>query len=262
MRRRLGLLGCALACVLAPTAAGADPGDVLRIFKNPNPEGASLDWFGRSIAVSGDKVLIGTPHAYGPGQGRGGAAYLFDGNTGELLRTFWNPEQLSGNDSFGSSVAVLGNNFLIGGPDCGVFLFDGSTGEVLRRFQDPAGASGWPTNQFGSSVAVLGEDFLVGNPGDSTLSYIGGAVHLFDPSTGELLRTFYSPDPTNHVLFGQSVARVGSNVLVGTPDGDPIQQDGIAYLFDGSTGEVLLTLDPQQGAWQYDGWHFGRTLAA
>ena len=43
-----------------------------------------------------------------------GAAYLFDGATGALVRTFQKPTP-AGSDYFGYSVAAMGNNVLIGG---------------------------------------------------------------------------------------------------------------------------------------------------
>ena len=264
MRLRLLLSGWALAQVVATAAALGAPGDLLRVFRNPNPPpvtpyGFPFE-FGVSMAVSGNNVLIGAPYAPAASGWRSeGAAYLFDGSTGELLRTFRNPDPRAANQTFGQSVATLGDNFLIGGPDCGVHLFDGATGELLRSFQDPM-----PTgdDQFGASIAALGGNVLVGDPGDSALGSMAGAVYLLDGSTGGLLRTFSSPDPTEHVRFGHSLAAVGANVLVGSPDGDPTDSGGVAYLLDAGTGAPLLTLNDPHGTWHYDGSYFGLTVAA
>jgi hypothetical protein len=256
VRQPLLSLTCAVAWVAYAVVAHGAPGDVVRVFQDPNP--GPLNWFGASMAVSGDRILIGAPYTYATGQGDGGAAYLFDSSTGALLRTFWNPEPSGGGHAFGYSTAAFGSNFLIGGPDCGVDLFDGSTGELLRRFQDPM-----PTgdDRFGTSVAALGSNVLVGDPGDSALGPVAGAVYLLDGSTGNLLRTFSSPDPTHHAWFGQSVAAARGNLLVGSPDGDPTESDGVAYLFDGGTGDLLLTLNDPQGPWHYHGSYFGRAVA-
>ncbi len=273
MRHCVRFLVVGLACVLVPVVAVADPGDLLRIFENPNP--GFSDYFGASMAVSGDKVLIGAPYAFGEtGEVREGAAYLFDGNTGELLRTFLSPEPSGTPQHFGSSVATVGENFLIGGPTgttvdpvSAAYLFDGSTGELLQTFRDPV-TSGPIFDYFGSPVTVLGENILVGDSSESASDYRAGAVYLFDALSGELQRTFSNPHPDQELLFGHAVAAVGSNVLVGTPGDDPIGGAGRAYLFDGSSGELLLTLndgtyDPDTGeGWSYDGDHFGRTVAA
>jgi hypothetical protein len=250
MRSRVLLVGCAVAWVLTAGAARGAPGDLLRTFSGGGQ-------FGNSIAVSGNEVLIGAPHAYSPEHGSGGAAYLFDGTSGALLRTFWCPGPAGTALTFGTAVAAAGGNYVVGGPDCGLYLFDGSTGQLLRAIQDPV-----PTqdDQFGACVAAFGSHLLVGDPGDSALNSHAGAVYLMDPSTGGLLRTFSAPDPTHHGQFGYSIAVSGPNVLVGTPDGDPMDNVGVAYLFDASTGVLRLTLNNPLGGDGY--WYFGSAVAA
>ena len=81
-------------------------GILLTTFTNPTP--ATNDLFGSSVAALGsDRVLIG---AYGNSTGGPycGAAYLFSTN-GTLLTTLANPTPAR-NDSFGYSVAALGND--------------------------------------------------------------------------------------------------------------------------------------------------------
>src|SRR5436190_525998 len=50
----------------------------------PNPNAASGDQFGYSVAFVGANLLVGAPFA-DVGGTDAGAAYLFDGKTGELL---------------------------------------------------------------------------------------------------------------------------------------------------------------------------------
>ena len=91
----------------------AGSGKLLHTFLNPTP--AALDFFGSSVAISGDKVLIG---AQGDDAGAkdSGAAYLFDAATGKLLHTFLNPTPAT-YDQFGTSVAISGDKVLIGAPN-------------------------------------------------------------------------------------------------------------------------------------------------
>ena len=112
MKRCLLVLVCGLTCVLAPMLAVAAPGDVLRVFKNPNP--GAYDRFGASIGVMENTVLIGAPGAYDPSGEVVGAAYLFDGNSGELLQTFRNP----GLPGTGSGFGFLTMR-AISSPSCG-----------------------------------------------------------------------------------------------------------------------------------------------
>ena len=196
-------------------------GNLLQTLLNPSPDEDGTDRFGDSVAVSGNKLLVGG----------GGAAYLFDAATGDLLQTLLNPSSNS-YAGFGSSVAVSGDYLLVGAPrdfgDIGVaYLFDVATGDLRQTLLHP-----FPNveNTFGYSVAALGNNLLVGSD---------GAAFLFDADTGDLRQTFNNPssdDFSYYDLFGLAVAISGDNVLVGAP------YKGAAYLFDAATGDLLETL--------------------
>ena len=211
-------------------------GDLLQTFGNP-PVAAGADEFGFSVAAVGNSVLVG---ARGDNNLRG-AAFLLDGSTGTLLRTFLNPTPATG-DEFGISVAAVGNNVLVGarGDDHfsgAAYLFDGSTGTLLRTFLNPTPL---PGDEFGISAAAVGNNVLIGAIGDNNLS---GAAYLFDGSTGALLQTLVNPTHAGS-RFGFSVAAVGSNIVVGSPfeSTGGRSEVGAAYLFDGSSGDFLQTL--------------------
>ncbi len=107
----------------------AETGGVIHTFHNPTPE--STDWFGHTVAAVGNNVLISAPYDHSDGN-LGGAAYLFDGETGGLLHSFLNPTPAS-DDLFGYSLAAFGNDILIsahkddtGAVNAGsVYLFQG-----------------------------------------------------------------------------------------------------------------------------------------
>ncbi len=108
-------------------------------FANPTP---SLgDSFGQTIALSADRVLIGAPYD-DAGAEWAGAAYLFD-LQGHLLQTFSNPSP-SFDDEFGSAVAFVGNNVVIGsrredaaGYDNGAAYFFSPEGRLLNTLLPP-----------------------------------------------------------------------------------------------------------------------------
>jgi len=69
-----------------------------------------------------------------------------------------------------------------------------------------------------------------------------GEAHLFDVTTGELLRTFDDPTPTDRDGFGSSVALDGNHVLIGALGDDTNGgQVGQAHLFDAVAGNLLHT---------------------
>jgi hypothetical protein len=106
---------------------------------------------------------------------------------------------------------------------------------------------------FGRSVAAYGDDILVGDT-------FASKVYLLDGDTGVVLRTFVSPGTPGTDWFGAAVAAVGTKVLVGAPsDGTAGLGMGAVYLFDGSTGALLLTIY-HPGADYYGG--FGAAVAA
>jgi hypothetical protein len=211
-----------------------------------SPTPATGDTLGFSVAGLGNNVLIGEP-LDDTGAMDAGAVYLFDGATGALLRTFFNPSPGEG-DQFGFFVAAVGNNVLVGAPfadagatDAGAaYLFDGSTGALLQTFSNPTPAIG---DQYGCRVAAVGSKCLIGTPFDDTGATDSGVAYLFDSVTGSLLQTFVNPTPAVGDQFGAAVAGVGANALIGAPFDDAGANDaGAAYLMDGATGSQLLTI--------------------
>ena len=218
-------------------------GNLLQTFNNPTP--VAFDLFGNSVSISGDNVLVGAI-LDDTGATNAGAAYLFDGTTGNLLQTFNNPTPAT-DDQFGISVSISGDNVLIGAilDDTGAtnagaaYLFDGTTGNLLQTFNNPTPAAG---DQFGHSVSISGDKVLVGARFDDTGATNAGAAYLFDGTTGALLQTFNNPTPAANDNFGISVSISGDNVLIGANLDDTGATDaGAAYLFDGTTGNLLQT---------------------
>ena len=130
-----------------------------------------------------------------------------------LLHTFNDPNGVAG-DSFGSTVAAVGSDVLVGAPGANgnsgtAYLYD-SSGNLLHAFA----GNGVVDGGFGPSVAVVGSDVLVGAPGVNGALVANGAAYLYD-SSGNLLHTFLDPNNGDFDLFGFSVAAVGSDVLVG-----------------------------------------------
>ena len=220
----------------APSARG----DPLHTFQKDPP--AAGDYFGYSVAGVGNNVLVGALYD-DTGATDAGAAYLFDGTTGALLKTFQKLTPAA-DDLFGGSVAGVGNNVLVGayGDDTGAtnagaaYLFDGTTGDWLETFLSP---NANPGDRFGESVAGVGDNVLVGAYYDDTGVTNAGAAYLFDRTTGDV-RRFQKPTPASEDYFGCSVAGVGNNVLVGAcKDDTGATNAGAAYLFNGTTGELL-----------------------
>ena len=147
----------------------ATTGGLLRTLDNPTP--ATWDYFGNSVAVSGNWVVVGDS-GDDTGAYNAGAAYLFDTLTGNLLRTLNNPTPAD-SDSFGRSVAVSGSLVVVGasGDSTGaaqagsVYVFDAATGNLLRTLNNPTPEA---SDYFGYSVALSGNLMVVGAYSDDT----------------------------------------------------------------------------------------------
>jgi len=212
-------------------------GTLLQTFSNPTP--AAYENFGYSVAMVGtDRVLIGAAYAYSSFW-QVGAAYLFSTN-GALLATFPNPLPAGADDMFGSTVAGVGTDYvLIGAPgvdisaevaDVGAAYLFSTNGTLLFTFTNPAPAN---AEDFGSPVATLGTDrVLIGAPYETTVAGLTGAAYLFS-TNGALLTTLTDPVPADLVLFGSSLATLGTDrVLVGAPfDNTGANAAGAVYLF-------------------------------
>lgn len=227
-------------------------GNLLQTFLNPNPapdSSGARDNFGGALAGFGDDVLVGAA-TEDIGARDAGVVYLFDGGTGQLLRTIENPTPADF-DLFGLSITVVGNNIAIaaGLDDTGVedggtvYLFDGN-GSLITTIVSPQPVF---RGIFGSDLAALGNNLLIGESRGFTGDLRAGAVHLFDGTTGAFIRTFFNPTPEDFEFYGDSVSASGNNVLVGAIRNiQGPSRVGAAYLFDGTTGDLTATfLDPE-----------------
>lgn len=220
-------------------------GVLIKALHNPSPDAG--DWFGYSVAISGDYVVVGA-HKDDTGASDAGRAYLFDAASGTLLQTFENPTPAA-DDRFGYAVAISGNNVVVGAywDDTGAvdagsaYLFDAVSGALIWTFSEPTPMVG---DNLGISVAVSGNNVLVGAYHDDTGATDAGSAYLFDATTGALLHTFNNPEPNPADGFGWSVAISGNKALVGAYFDDAgAGNAGSAYLFDAETGGLLQTFN-------------------
>ena len=143
------------------------------------------DWFGYSVAVSGDTVVVGAYYEDSGGSDAG-AAYVFVRNG-----TSWSQQgklvagDAQADDQFGQSVAISGDTVVVGahyeddgGSDAGaayVFVYDGTAWtEQDKLVAGDAQVDG----RFGYSVAVSGDTVVVGASGEG--SYAGAAYVFID----------------------------------------------------------------------------------
>ena len=92
-------------------------GALVHTLDNPNVYGTGeSDQYGHAVAISGDRLIVGSRREDDAGGTSSGVAYVYSVSTGTLLKTLTNPNQVgtSENDYFGWSCAINSNRMAIG----------------------------------------------------------------------------------------------------------------------------------------------------
>ena len=218
-------------------------------------DGAAFDDFGYSVAISGNTILVGAPFDDNAGGANAGSAYVFIKNpvTGIwTLTTKLLASDGASSDEFGTSVAIDGDNAVIGAPlhskdpllanvegAAYVFVRDPPT-ESWSQQAELFASDGGVEDAFGTSVAISGGTVVVGAPfNDRTFFFDVGAAYVFVwcPETGtwEQQTKLSASDGAEFDDFGTSVGISGDTAIVGAPfhSKDPLLQnsEGAAYVF-------------------------------
>lgn len=212
-------------------------------------DGAHDDYFGYSVAISGDTVVVGSPfHTVGANAGQG-AAYVFV-RTGSI----WTEQaKLTANDGgaidlFGWAVAIMSETVVVGAVGDTVHgrPMQGSAyvfSRVASTWNQEAKltASDVPCCAvFGSSVAISADTVVVGAPG--TWLPLKGSAYVFLLANGiwRQQAKLTASDGSWNDSFGYSVAISANTLVVGSPTadagGDQNDNRGSAYVFLRNSG--------------------------
>jgi hypothetical protein len=235
--------------------------------------GGGGDYFGWSVAISGDTIAVGAKWDTVGANTTQGSAVVFVRNGS----TWTQQQQLtmtggSGGDTFGASIAIDGQTIVVGAveDDVGANSSQGSAVVFVRdgliwTQQTMLTASGGATlDLFGASVAIDGDTIVVGATGDDVGAAADqGSVHVFVRSG-----TVWSPQATLTAsggaagdLFGNSVAIDGDRLVAGAYQDDvgADSNEGSVAVFGriGAVWTQLQTLTRSGGA-AFDS--FGRAV--
>ncbi len=223
----------------------ANAGSLNTVLTNPDSQSQIGGFFGASVAISGNTIVVGAPGETIGIDSQAGRVYIFDANTGSLRFALSSPSQEAGfaGGFFGNSVAVSGSTVVVGAPQETVSgqaqaghadLFDANTGSLIGILTSPNSQF---EGNFGFSVAIMGtisgNTVVVGAPREAP----GGHAYIFDANTGSLISILTSPNSQAGGLFGESVdvsgTISGNTIVVGAPGETVNGQDaaGRAYTF-------------------------------
>jgi len=207
-------------------------------------DGAANDFFGSSVAVGSDRIVVAA-NRDGDNGTDSGSAYIFDLDGNELAKI--TASDGAPNDYFGYSVAVGSGRIVVGaygdddnGSGSGsAYIFD-LDGNQLTKITASDGAGG---ERFGYSVAVGSGRIVVG----AYLDDNNGSAYIFDLDGNEVAKITAS-DGAADDYFGGSVAVGSDRIVVSAYRNDDNGSDsGSAYIFD-LDGNQLEKITASDGA--------------
>ena len=224
------------------------------------------DYFGWTVDVSGDTVVVGAVYD-DPVGSASGAAYVFernqggDGNWGEVTKLV--ASDASATDLFGSDVSVDLNTIVVGANYADDPVGD-HAGTVYVFGRDTGGAGNWgeaqkiaPSDlaahdQFGHSVSIRGDQLAIGSKMDDydagPFQSNAGSVYVYerdaDSGLWQQKSKLYADDPTAGDHLGVSVSIDGGVVVAGATEADygDYTDAGAAFVFqyDEDADDFLL----------------------
>jgi hypothetical protein len=198
------------------------------------------DYFGISVAVFGDRILVGAAEA-GTNGVRTGAVYVYE-RTNKLwtLVQKLTPSTGAQSDYFGYAVALEGDVAVIGAPQTDAVAFDSGAAYVFRydgtqwnEVDKVWPATGGTYGFFGGSVALFGTTALIGQWDDGSGQDMG-SVFAFKENAGAWVvqEEIMASDRGMGDTFGFSVAIYGNKAFIGAPFRDAdCANAGAVYVF-------------------------------
>jgi hypothetical protein len=230
------------------------------------------DWFGYSVSISGDTLVVGAFTKYNSI----GAAYVFDRNQGgannwgqvkELIAS-----DAAADDRFGFSVSISGDTVVVG-----AYLKNSGTGAAYVFERNQGGANNWgevqelaasdaaANDQFGASVSISGDTVVVGayQKTNSAGVFRAGAAYVFERNQGGTnnwgqVQKLTVSDAAELDFFGEHVSISTNTVVVGARGKN--SDAGAAYVFErnqggaNNWGQVQELAASDAAAYDYFGW--------
>ncbi|MEM1270812.1 MAG: fibronectin type III domain-containing protein, partial [Bacteroidota bacterium] len=220
------------------------------------------DLFGASVAVDGERLVIGAP-----GEGAAGAVYVFQFDGADWIEDakLLPPTSIGQGAAFGGAVSVSNNVVLVGALQATgtgrayVFTETGESWNLDATLSPDAGPS-VDRAGFGGTVMLEGAQAFVGAPFEAG----SGRVYVYDGTAGSWTFTDKLAPLTaaQDDRFGASLSVFEDELIIGVPRSDVAAQNvGEAYVYQraGSAWVLEARLLPSDVA---PGLEFGSSVAA
>ena len=208
------------------------------------------NWFGSSVGVSGNTIIVGAPNA---NQDASGAAYIF-----ERIGTTWIQQaKLIASDStayrlFGLTSAISVDSAAVGAPGGDAVYVFVRSGFAWMEQQIISGASG-----FGLALALNADTLLVGSPRENSNT---GAAYVYTRANSLWTEQaqLTAGDGVAGDQFGAAVALDGNHAAVGAPGYQNAMGAVYAFTQADALWSVPEKLTLASGA---AGDHFGNSIS-
>jgi PKD repeat protein len=229
-------------------------------FKIIPSDGGGGDYFGQSVAISGNYAIGGAAYA---GENGTGAAYIFE-NRGSSWNEVAKLTASGGGtlDFFGRSVSISDGYTIVGAPGnlsgTGTAYIFEKSGSSWNQVAKLTASDSYTGDGFGSGVSISGGYAIVGAPGRYLFSY--GAAYIFEKndSSWNQVAKLTASEPAVYDYFGQTVSISGDSAIVGAYGyGYGV---GAAYIFEknGNSWSQAAKLTASGGG---GGLNFGQSVS-
>jgi len=218
-------------------------------------DGAIQDQFGHAVALDGATIAISAWSATINGNVSQGALYLFTNSGGSWTQT----QKLvvadgQQDDEFGRSIALSGNDLLVGAAYAAVgsndqqgavYVFAGDTG-TWTQTQKLSASDGAGGDEFGYAMAIDGSTVVIGAIGAVINDDINaGAAYVFakQNDSWSQLDELLPSDGAQNSFFGYAIGMSDADVLIGAElanvGGNAGQGD--AYFFARAANDLIFS---------------------
>jgi len=235
-------------------------------------DNATGDFFGARMSMSGDTVVIGSPHDSRDASWSGSAYVFVKDGSGWVQQQKLLPTTPANDQVFGLSVSIEGDTIVVGCPGEGdatmpfagaayVFVRTGSNWVLQQKLLLPEARS----SGFGGAVAISGNSIVVTAGGDSDGNFLPGTASVFTRDQNgvwSFQQKVRASDQIRDQMYGGSVAISGDTVLVGSEYIAPNHgaSIGVVYVYE-RVGTVWTERNKLTSSTWRGGYEFGRYLA-
>ncbi|MBP46992.1 MAG: hypothetical protein CMH53_03555, partial [Myxococcales bacterium] len=208
-------------------------------------DGAANDFFGYSVAISGDRLVVGANGDDDKGIGSG-SAYVYElqakgawTQTAKLLA-----KDGAASDVFGQAVAISGSRVVVGangdddkGSNSGsAYVYERQDSGIWTQAAKLVAKDGAASDYFGRSVAISGDRVVAGARYDDDKGFNSGSAYVYErQKNGSWTQAakLLAKDGAASDYFGYSVSISGGRIVVGAYlDDDKGSNSGSAYVFE------------------------------